>query len=123
MTRSWSLRYEARPWSVNQQVRMHWSWKHERVAEWRHAFEQLALAAQLPELEAATVSCRAQLGKGGRRYDAGNDYYALKAALDGIVDAGVLPDDGPNYVHAVTLEAPVKGDGDLFTLTVTEVQP
>ena len=57
---------------------MRWSWKHERVAEWRHAFEQLALDAQLPELEAATVSCRARLGKGGRRYDAENDYYALK---------------------------------------------
>jgi hypothetical protein len=33
-----------------------------------------------------------------------------KAALDGIlIDAGVLPDDSPAYVHALTLVAPQRG--------------
>ena len=37
-----------------------------------------------------------------RRSDVGNVYPAAKAAIDGLVDAGVIPDDNDRYVEAIT---------------------
>ena len=47
---------------------------------------------------------------------------AVKAALDGIVDAGVLPDDGPAFVWAVTYRAPFRSarKQNALILTITE---
>jgi len=38
--------------------------------------------------------------------DLGAPMWALKGALDGIVDASVLPDDGPSIVTRLTFEVP-----------------
>lgn len=47
---------------------------------------------------------------------------ALKAAIDGIVDAGVLPDDGPDHLAAVTMS--VSSDtAEVATLRLTVVEP
>ncbi len=37
-----------------------------------------------------------------RPEDAGNAIYALKAAIDGLIDAGVVVDDGYKHVKALT---------------------
>lgn len=39
--------------------------------------------------------------KGGRLQDTGACHPAVKAAIDGIVDAGVLLDDSPQYVKSI----------------------
>ena len=41
-----------------------------------------------------------------RKLDADAAGWAAKPILDGIVDAGVLPDDGPDYIAATILLAP-----------------
>lgn len=38
--------------------------------------------------------------------DTGAPMFAVKAILDGLVDAGALPDDGPEYVRRLIFEAP-----------------
>lgn len=38
--------------------------------------------------------------------DVGAPILAVKAVIDGLVDAGVLPDDGPAYVRRLTFDAP-----------------
>ena len=38
--------------------------------------------------------------------DVGAVILAAKAVIDGAVDAGVLPDDGPEYVRKLSFEAP-----------------
>ena len=43
----------------------------------------------------------------GRRTDAGNHYPPIKAVLDGFVDAGAFPDDGPDYIASLVLRAPI----------------
>ena len=43
--------------------------------------------------------------------DAGACLPAVKAALDGIVDAGGLPDDTPEYVAGLLLLAPIRDCG------------
>jgi len=40
--------------------------------------------------------------------DAGNALPALKAGVDGLVDAGVILDDTPEYVKKISFHAPVR---------------
>jgi hypothetical protein len=42
---------------------------------------------------------------------------AVKAAIDGLVDAGIVPDDSPAYLRSVEFLAPMKGR-DALTLYV-----
>ena len=49
----------------------------------------------------------------GRLADAGAHLPCAKAAIDGLIDAGVLPDDDPRYVGAITLVAPQRGPDGL----------
>lgn len=115
--REFTVVYERRPWSVNEQVRWHWSRRASTVNEWRMAFGLLARQSRIPRLQGITVAARTQTS--GRLYDAGNDYYAVKAAVDGLVDAGVIPNDTPRYLHSLTLHAPTHGP-DRMVLTIKE---
>ena len=38
--------------------------------------------------------------------DVGACYFAVKAVIDGLVDAGVLPEDGPDVVQRLVFERP-----------------
>ncbi len=51
------------------------------------------------------VQARGPLG------DVGAHYPTVKAAVDGLVDADVLPGDGPDVVVAMLMHAPRKGAG------------
>jgi hypothetical protein len=53
--------------------------------------------------------------------DVGAPILAVKAAIDGLVDAGVLPGDDPRYVQRLTFEAPeiVGWHGLRLTITTT----
>lgn len=46
---------------------------------------------------------------------------AAKAAIDGIVDAGVLPDDTPAHVLSLTFRPPVYGHPDALAVVLLEV--
>lgn len=46
---------------------------------------------------------------GGRLQDVAACNPSVKAAIDGIVDAGVLPDDSSEYVRSITFTAPQRG--------------
>lgn len=50
--------------------------------------------------------------------DTGACHPAAKAAIDGIVDAGILPDDSPQYVREIIFRAPQIGR-DALVLIVT----
>lgn len=50
---------------------------------------------------------RPSLGKGVRRRDTSNYSYSLKQLEDGLVAAGVLPDDRGEYVRRVIMDPPV----------------
>ena len=41
----------------------------------------------------------------GRRYDISNHAYMLKMTEDGLVACGVIPDDTPKYINAITITA------------------
>lgn len=65
------------------------------------------------------VECR--FGKSKRAYDCDNLQATAKMSIDGLVHAGVLPDDSPRYVRTVSLSSVKISDPSSVTiLTITE---
>lgn len=56
----------------------------------------------------ARVRVTAQPVLSGPMQDPGNCYPSVKAAIDGLVDAGVIEDDTGEHVAAITLLAPIR---------------
>lgn len=48
--------------------------------------------------------------------DSGSNFEVSKGAVDGLVAAGIMVDDGPRYVSCTALHAPVKGSKDVLTI-------
>lgn len=100
----WILVYDARPWSLNQERTKHWSWRASRTEEWVGAFILLAKEAKVPAMTRIGVTVHFQMN--GQVQDVCNGYPAAKAAIDGIVQAGVIPDDTPEHLAWVKFVAP-----------------
>lgn len=89
------LPYRTPPLSLND--RHHWSVAARKKAEVREATFWLAKAQKIPVLQRPTVVLHYSPRNRGRR-DAVNLTATSKPAIDGLVDAGVLPDDTPEFV-------------------------
>lgn len=81
------------PLSLN--GRMHWRVKAKHTKQWR-TFAALA-AARYPTLLAVDVTLT-WFVTDTRRRDEDNLFGLLKVLADGVVDAGVVPDDTSNYM-------------------------
>jgi hypothetical protein len=99
------LELAQRPWTTNgERAGNRWQ-RAELVKTWRSAFHILAKSEQMPEMEWISVTVEPHQ-KGGRLQDVGACNPAVKAAIDGIVDAGVLPDDSPKYMKSLIFLTP-----------------
>lgn len=87
--------------------------------QWRHAAGWAAKAAKVPTLGAVIIEAQPFQSKGVLA-DAGNHLPSVKAAIDGLVDVGVLHDDDPAHVVALIFHAPKRGN-DGLTLTLQPV--
>lgn len=106
------LEFEKRPWTTNAE-RAGNRWERATLTkEWREAFAWLAKIEQIPEMRWIVVSVEPHQ-KGGRLQDVGACNPAVKAAIDGLVDAKVLPDDSPEFVRALTFLPPQKDKNSL----------
>lgn len=107
MTETWGLFVPHPTWTVNTERK--WV-PHRRAAEVRECRETAAWAAKIervPPLAWVEVSCCPVVPNGRHRQDVGGCLPTAKACVDGLVDAGVLPDDGPEYVRRLCFVAPV----------------
>ncbi len=119
MIYSWDLRYDAKPMNLNFERRQaHWSVRRERTEEWRGAFKMLCKEQKVPRMHAIEVDVY-QFWK-SYEPDPVAGVPAFKAALDGIVDAGVIPDDKGKYVKRVSFWPPEKASHDGMMLTIQE---
>lgn len=105
--REYHLTYHARPMSLNTERAGNRFQRAPLVKEWRDAYRLLALEERIPPLEWVHVEARPQYRTARSLPDTAACVGSVKAAIDGLVDAGVLPDDGPELVRRVTFEAPV----------------
>jgi len=99
--------YGRRPWTTNQERKKgsHYV-RSEQTKWWREAFELAAIEAGIPHFESAVIHVTPILPD-RKVQDTGACYPTAKAAIDGLVDAGVLDDDSPKYVPTITFHAPV----------------
>lgn len=119
--REWDLTYADRIVPANRFRNMHHFQKAAVTGPWRKAFCSLAQESAIPALERIGVRVQVSLSK-RRQMDVDAATVCAKAAIDGLVDAGVLPDDKPPFVQWITFVAPVIGcENDLLTLSITEV--
>ncbi|MGH9045868.1 MAG: hypothetical protein ACRDVW_00970 [Acidimicrobiales bacterium] len=97
---------------------MSWPERAALVREWRQAFAILAREAQMPALERIAVTALPIRANRRSRPDVAACYPAVKAAIDGLVDAGVVPDDDPDHVAEIRFSAPAMGSHDALVLVV-----
>lgn len=116
--RTFSVTNYEKPWTMNYQRGTASRWKVVQLtAEWRGRFHYLARQQHIPKLDRVTITVDHQT-RTNRLPDTCAIAPAYKAALDGLVDAGVLPDDGPEHVTAVTfLPSHRTGRDGLLVLT------
>jgi crossover junction endodeoxyribonuclease RusA len=90
----------AKPLSLNEERRLHWRARCGRTDPWRDLTILMARQARLARAVAAspaTVTVVIPVPD-NRRRDPANYYPVTKAVIDGLVKAGVWPDDDPRYV-------------------------
>lgn len=97
------------------------------IKAWREAARVYALQAKLPRgLARVHVLARCHFVI-NRRRDVGNAYPTAKAAVDGLVDYGLIADDnddillGPDMRRGPNVDKKAYPGGGLLTLTVTEL--
>lgn len=94
--------------TLNRERTRHWSTRAEITRQWRNAAYVLAKVDRLPAFQSAEITFDITQAR-GQLADAGSHHPVTKAILDGIVQAGVLPDDDPAHVLSITEHAPTRG--------------
>jgi len=106
-----------RPVSLNQERSQHYRARVNDTKWWRDGFTQAALIAKIPHMEAAEIIVEPIL-ENRRWQDTGACFPSAKAAIDGIVDAGVLLDDTPDILPQITFKRPVLGPEAGLRITI-----
>lgn len=84
---------------VSSNDRIHWRVKAQRMKTWREAGIVWARKAKLRNLPPSKVTAElVMLAKRRARIDPANYQDTAKAVIDGLVDAGVWPDDSSAWV-------------------------
>jgi len=104
MAVTYTLRVNGQLLTHNRERRLHHFERARRVKEWRSDSFWSARAARIPKLPCASITITPYQVR-GRLADAGGHAPVGKAIVDGLVDAGVLTDDSPDYLDAVIYAA------------------
>jgi len=119
--KTWTLVVVGKLFTLNTERGWHHHKRAKFVKQWRTASLEEAKRIKVPKMKALEITfipCRTN-----RRNmaDTGGHFPVAKACIDGLVDAGVIPDDGPEYVTSLTFKAPqVDGGEDRAMLIVKE---
>ena len=102
-----NLVYWSRPWTTNAERSMHMHARAKLVKEWREAFAILAHYDDLPTpMTSPVVVYVMPILRDKRGQDVGACLPAVKAAIDGLVDYGLFPDDTPQHVSTIVFCTP-----------------
>lgn len=80
---------------------------HAETKDWRAWAKKTAQDEDMQPMRVPVTVTATHLRKNrGAMPDTGAPILAVKAVIDGLVDAGVLPEDGPSVVRRLVFEAP-----------------
>ncbi len=116
----WTLYDHERPWTMNNERTWHWSKRASRTKETRERFAWLCLAEKVPSLEYVSFDIVPLAKHRGSLADPAAHYPTVKAAIDGIVDAGVIPDDSGKYIQKITFWSPLVSKRDGLQIIIKE---
>lgn len=102
----WQIDYVTDLLSINRERTMHWARRAAYIQQVRRDVALLAREQKIPRLARCRVVAQ-PWQKRGPLADHGNHYPTIKAAIDGLVDAHVVPNDTPDLVELV-IRAPQK---------------
>lgn len=119
--RSWSIDIIERPLTANEDRRLHFRARAERDVLWRHQGKILAKAAKIPTLGRARIHVE-PIYRTGPLPDVGACAWSAKAAIDGMCDAGVLPDDDPAHLLELRFYAPRLDPGSRDRVRITIIE-
>lgn len=121
---TWTLTIDqcGRPLLANATHKMHPRAATAARAVWRDTTATLARAARIPTLEGITVEARCRYPDRRSLPDTDAASPAVKGCIDGLVAAGVLTNDTPEFVRRVAYLAPVVARGlpPALILTIEE---
>lgn len=110
-----------RPLTLNKERTLHRMERAAIVKDYRESFGWMAKAQQVPPMAAIKVFATPLAKNRRSKQDVGACFPAVKAAIDGLVDANVLPDDTDDFVRALTFFPVEVGGVDGLRLTIEEV--
>lgn len=104
----WTVKHFGhRPYLLNQERKDDRHKRAKVVAYWRETFALEAMVSDLPRPLPGPVHICVHVDlMHGWKQDVGACFPTAKAAIDGLVDAGFLPDDGPEWVKSLSFTAP-----------------
>jgi crossover junction endodeoxyribonuclease RusA len=122
--RSWVLDLPDQPF-VSSNDRPHWSERARCAAGWRQAAAVLARQQHIPPLHRIDVALDWWPPTHRRRDPDNLIAGVLKPIVDGLIDAGVIPDDTAEHVtrRFPTIHEPRYDRRAVWRLTVTEIRP
>lgn len=109
-------------WLTSNDRHVHWSIPNQMTQEFRRAARYLALKEKGPRFSYCSVDAFA-FGPSALRHDPGNLYPTIKACIDGLVDAKVLPNDTRRQIPKLTMHAPQPNDRERLVLVLTAIEP
>lgn len=116
----YTLAIPGRVSTVNKMMRAQHFRRAEHDALWRTNTCWEAVQAEIPKLAKVKITACPWL-KGKRSQDVAACLPSVKAAIDGLVDAGVLTDDTPAYVLSLSFLPPsLQAEVDELVLTIEE---
>lgn len=120
LTRVWVIEDNIRPWTTNSERTWHHHKRAKMVRETRERWYLLAKRSGIPTLSQITVAVIPMSRDRRWRPDVGACYPTVKAAIDGIVDAGIIPDDNPQHLYSITFYAVDVNGRDGMRLVIGE---
>ncbi len=99
-------------WVMNSERRGHWTSRSTQTDTWRQAaaVEGRKAVGRVQFTDPVYIHVQPYQRK-GILADAAAHYPPAKAAIDGLVDAQILKDDSPEFVHQIIFHAPEQTDG------------
>lgn len=90
----------AHPLSINESNRLHWAQRRKRLHPWRQA-ALLAWRTQVDDwaLSPVSISVTIPFDRGARRDAHNYTSTVVKSIVDGLIEAGLCPDDTPEWVQ------------------------
>lgn len=89
---------DQRPWTANAERTWHYHKRADMVRRCRERFGWHTIRKRIPKQQSIYIVAQPHLRNGRSMPDVGACFPTVKAAIDGIVDAGTIPNDTPEHL-------------------------